>query len=310
MSATEVLHVEGLTKIYGRELKIGNKWAFGRKVTGTEEVTFNVRKGEIFGFLGPNGSGKTTTIRSILDYLRIQSGIITIFDLDHHRDALAIRERIGYVPEDLALYENFTGDELLEYFHKFRPVDREFLNKLKSIFRVDLTLKIKVLSSGNRQQVGLIAALASKPDLLILDEPTSGLDPLMTAYSHKLLKQLKKEGITTFLSSHDLAEVQTVCDRIGIIKEGKMILVEKVEDLRSKFLQHVKIKFASSTIPTEEEFKELDSVISVEKTNETTFTLKIKGDVNELLKLLTKYQIERLTMEEATLEEIFLQYYE
>ncbi|MFX0211350.1 MAG: AAA family ATPase, partial [Candidatus Hodarchaeota archaeon] len=185
-----------------------------------------------------------------------------------------------------------------------------FLKKLKSIFRVDLTLKIKALSSGNRQQVGLIAALASKPELLILDEPTSGLDPLMAAKFHKILKQLKKEEITTFLSSHDLAEVQAVCDRVGIIKDGKMILVENVEDLRSKSMQDVKIKFASSAIPSKEEFDALDSVLSIEKTNETTFTLKIKEDVNELLKLLTKYQIERLTIEEATLEEIFLQFYE
>lgn len=310
MSATEVLRVEGLTKIYGRELKLGNIRKFGRKVTGAEEVTFGIRKGEIFGFLGPNGSGKTTTIRSILDYLRIQSGIITVFGLDHHQDALAIRKRISYVSEDLALYENFTGEELIEYFHKFRPVNREFLKKLKSIFRVDLTLKIKALSSGNRQQVGLIVALASKPELLILDEPTSGLDPLMAANFHNILKVLKKEEITTFLSSHDLAEVQTVCDRVGIIKDGRMILVENVEDLRSKSLQDVKIKFASSTIPSKEEFKALDSVIYVEKTNETTFTLKIKEDVNEILKLLTKYQIERLTIEEATLEEIFLQFYE
>ena len=245
-----------------------------------------------------------------MDYLRIQSGIITVFGLDHHQDALAIRKRISYVSEDLALYENFTGEELIEYFHKFRPVNREFLKKLKSIFRVDLTLKIKALSSGNRQQVGLIVALASKPELLILDEPTSGLDPLMAANFHNILKVLKKEEITTFLSSHDLAEVQTVCDRVGIIKDGRMILVENVEDLRSKSLQDVKIKFASSTIPSKEEFKALDSVIYVEKTNETTFTLKIKEDVNELLKLLTKYQIERLTIEEATLEEIFLQFYE
>ncbi len=303
-----ILQVSNLTKIYGYEFQFGGK-QFGRRVVGAQDVSFSVKKSEIFGFLGPNGAGKTTTMRAIMDYLRIQGGTITIFGLDHHRDALTIRERIGYVPGDLALYENFTGGELIEYFHKFRPVNREFLNHLKSIFRVDLTLKIKALSSGNRQQVGLIVALASKPDFLILDEPTSGLDPLMAANFHRILKQLQKEGITTFLSSHDLAEVQAVCDRVGIIKEGQMILVEQIEDLRTRYLQHVKIQFSSTTIPNEDEFNALDSVLSIEKANKTTFTLKIKGDVNPLLNVLTQYQVERLTIEEASLEEIFLQYY-
>lgn len=304
-----VLQVSNLTKIYGREFSLGG-WKTGRRVVGAQDVTFSVKKGEIFGFLGPNGAGKTTTMRAILDYLIIQNGTITVFGLDHHRDALAIRERIGYVPGDLALYENFTGNELIEYFNHFRPVDRVFLEELKSVFRVDLTLKVKSLSTGNRQQVGLILALAPKPDFLILDEPTAGLDPLMAANVHRILKELKAEGKTIFLSSHDLAEVQSVCDRIGIIKEGKMILVETMENLITKFLQNVRIRFSSSNVPDEEDFRKLDSVISVERNNERTFTLKIKEDVNELLRWLTDYEIERLALEDATLEEIFLQYYE
>lgn len=304
-----VLQVSNLTKIYGREFSLGG-WKTGRRVVGAQDVTFSVKKGEIFGFLGPNGAGKTTTMRAILDYLIIQNGTITVFGLDHHRDALAIRERIGYLPGDLALYENFTGNELIEYFNHFRPVDRVFLEELKSVFRVDLTLKVKSLSTGNRQQVGLILALAPKPDFLILDEPTAGLDPLMAANVHRILKELKAEGKTIFMCSHDLAEVQSVCDRIGIIKEGKMILVETMENLITKFLQNVRIRFSSSNVPDEEDFRKLDSVISVERNNERTFTLKIKEDVNELLRWLTDYEIERLALEDATLEEIFLQYYE
>jgi ABC-2 type transport system ATP-binding protein len=309
MNDEVVLQVSNLTKIYGREFSLGG-WKTGRRVVGAQDVTFSVKKGEIFGFLGPNGAGKTTTMRAILDYLIIQNGTITVFGLDHHRDALAIRERIGYLPGDLALYENFTGNELIEYFNHFRPVDRVFLEELKSVFRVDLTLKVKSLSTGNRQQVGLILALAPKPDFLILDEPTAGLDPLMAANVHRILKELKAEGKTIFLSSHDLAEVQSVCDRIGIIKEGKMILVETMENLITKFLQNVRIRFSSSNVPDEEDFRKLDSVISVERNNERTFTLKIKEDVNELLRWLTDYEIERLALEDATLEEIFLQYYE
>jgi ABC-2 type transport system ATP-binding protein len=309
MSSSEtVLEVSNLTKIYGRELGLGGR-KVGRRVVGARDVSFSVRRGEIFGFLGPNGSGKTTVMRSILDYLHIQEGTIMVFGMDHHRDALKIRKRIGYVPGDLSLYENFTGNELINYYGGFRPVDPEYIEKLRSVFRVDLTLNVKALSSGNRQQVGLILALASKPDFLILDEPTSGLDPLMAANAHRLLKELREEGKTIFLSSHDLAEVQVVCDRIGIIKEGEMILVEEVENLISKFLQNVRVSFTSE-VPDLETLEAIDSVISAEAEDEDTLLLKVKEDINELLKVLTRYEIDRLSIEDATLEEIFLQYYQ
>jgi ABC-2 type transport system ATP-binding protein len=208
----------------------------------------------------------------------------------------------------MALFDNFTGEELLQYFSKFRPIDEDFLKELRQYFRVKLRKKIKSLSTGNRQQAGLMAAIASKPDLLILDEPTSGLDPLMTANFHKVLRKLREEGFTIFLSSHDLAEVQAVCDRIGIIKEGKMILVESVEDLKTKFLQKVTVKFNGTAIPSEEEIKQLGTVISVEK-KKNTFVLQIKENVNELIKWLARYDVKRFTCEDASLEEIFLQYY-
>jgi ABC-2 type transport system ATP-binding protein len=303
-----ILEVSHLTKIYGREITIAGR-KFGRCVVGARDVSFSVRKGEIFGFLGPNGAGKTTTMRSILDYLHIQEGSITVFGMDHHRNALEFRERIGYIPGDLALYENFTGEELIKYYDGFRPVDREFLRELRSVFRADLTLNVKSLSTGNRQQVGLILALASKPDFMILDEPTSGLDPLMTANAHRVFKELKAEGKTIFLSSHDLAEVQAVCDRIGIIKEGEMILVEEVENLVSKFLQNVRVSFTSE-VPSLESLEAIDSVISAEAEDEDTLLLKVKEDINELLRLLTQYELDRLSVEDATLEEIFLQYYQ
>ncbi len=308
MTEELILDVSHLTKIYGRETTIAGR-KFGRRVVGAQDVSFSVRKGEIFGFLGPNGAGKTTTMRSILDYLHIQEGSITIFGMDHHREALEIRERIGYIPGDLALYENFTGEELIEYYDGFRPVDIGFLKELRSVFKADLTLNIKNLSTGNRQQVGLILALASKPDFMILDEPTSGLDPLMTASVHRLFKELKTEGKTIFLSSHDLAEVQAVCDRIGIIKEGEMILIEEVENLISKFLQNVRVNF-SSDVPSLESLEAIDSVISAEAEDEDTLLLKVREDINELLRFLTNYKLERLSIEDASLEEIFLQYYE
>lgn len=309
ISTDIILQVSNLTKIYGKDFSLG-PLKLGRKVIGANNVTFTVEKGEIFGFLGPNGAGKTTTMRSILGYLKIQSGTITVFDLDHQKDSIEIRKNIGYIPGDLSLYKDFTGEELIKYLDKFRPMDQNFLNDLRATYRVDLTQKIGNLSTGNRQQVGLIIALAPKPDFLILDEPTSGLDPLMTVKTHKILRKLKEEGKTIFLSSHDLAEVQAVCDRVGIIKGGKMILVERIEDLKQKFLQNVKIKFSSKAIPEEALLKALDSIIEVERIDEKTFQLMVKEDVNELLKLLTNFKVKRLTIEDSTLESIFLKFYE
>ncbi|MFX0173237.1 MAG: ABC transporter ATP-binding protein [Candidatus Hodarchaeota archaeon] len=309
MSTEIILQVSDLTKVYGRGISLGGK-TIGQQVVGAQNVSFTVKKGEIFGFLGPNGAGKTTTMRAILDYLKIQTGTVTVFGLNYHKERLEIRKRIGYVPGDMALFDNFTGEELIEYFGKLRPINSEFLAELKSNFKVKLNKKIRSLSKGNRQQVGLIASLASKPDFLILDEPTSGLDPLMTANFHKILRNLKKQGLTIFLSSHDLAEVQAICDRVGIIKEGKMILVESVEDLKNKFLQHARITFDGSSIPNQSEIEQLKTVISVEKINDRTYSLKIREDVDELIKWLANYVVKRFICEDATLEEIFLQFYQ
>jgi len=304
----QILKVSEVTKIYGREFELGGK-KIGRRVVGAEEVSFSVFKGEIFGFLGPNGAGKTTIIRSILDYLKLQAGTISVFGLDHHVDKLTIRSSIGYIPGDLALFKNYTGNELIKFFNNYRPSNPEFLKELRSLFRVDLTLKIKSLSSGNRQQVGIILALASKPQFLILDEPTSGLDPLMTANFHRILKKLKAEGHTIFLSSHDLTEVQSVCDRVGIIREGRIILIEEVETLREKFVQHITVKFDPSTVPNLSDFPTSDWIINVEQIKKTIFSLKISKNINSFIQWLSNYSIQRLKIEDASLEEIFIEYY-
>ncbi|MFX0173121.1 MAG: ABC transporter ATP-binding protein, partial [Candidatus Hodarchaeota archaeon] len=214
LSSETVLKVENLTKIYGRELQLGPR-KLGRRIVAVDGASFSVKKGEIFGFLGPNGAGKTTAIRSILGYLTIKEGTITINGLDYRNDSLEIRGNIGYVPGDVTLYSNFTGKELLNYVNEFRPTDETFLKTLRKVFKVDLSLKIRSMSSGNRQQCAIIVAFASNPDFLILDEPSSGLDPLMTARFHNLLRELRDQGKTIFLSSHDLAEVQAICDRVG-----------------------------------------------------------------------------------------------
>jgi ABC-2 type transport system ATP-binding protein len=231
-----VLQVNDVTKIYGREFGFGGR-KIGRKVVGAQGVTFTVFKGEIFGFLGPNGAGKTTTIRSILGYLNIQSGTIKINGLDYLRDAIEIKKSLGFVFSELDLYGNFTGNEMIKYFGKFRPIDPKFLKKLKSIFKVDLTKRFRNLSTGNKQQVVIIASLASNPDLLLLDEPSNGLDPLMATRFHNLLREMRDNGATIFFSSHNLPEVQALADRVAIIREGKIIVVESVKDLQRKSME-------------------------------------------------------------------------
>jgi ABC-2 type transport system ATP-binding protein len=309
MSNEVVLQVNNLTKIYGKEIDF-KFLKLGKEVHAVKDVSFSVKKGEIFGFLGPNGAGKTTTMRSILNYLRIQEGLITVFGLDHNKDSIEIRKRLGYIPGELGLFEDFTGEELIKYTNNFKPIDPNFLKELKNIFRVNLNQKIRSLSHGNKQQVGLIIALAPKPEFLILDEPSIGLDPLMTANFHKILRKLSAEGITIFLSSHDLSEVQSICDRVGIIKEGEIVLIEEVENLKNKFLQNVRIKFPEDKVMNEQGFLELDSVISCERENKHTLILKVKENVNELINLIKDIEIVRLTIEDASLEEIFLHYYE
>lgn len=309
MSTTQektVLEVSNLTKVFGREYKLGSR-KIGRSIVAVDNVSFSVKKGEIFGFLGPNGAGKTTTIRSIFGYLNLKSGTIKINGLDYLKDVLEIRTFVGMVKSEIELYGNFTGEELITYFGQFRAIDKDFLKKLKSTFKVDLTLKFKSLSTGNKQQVVIIASLASNPDILILDEPSNGLDPLMALRFHNLLLEMKNQGKTIFLSSHNLTEVQAICDRVGIIRKGKMIVIEKVKDLRSKSMQIMHVEFDGQA-PELSDFQSIPNVFSAEK-KDSTFLVKVKKDVNALLQFVSSRLIKRMTLEDSTLEDIFLTYY-
>ncbi|MFX1504872.1 MAG: ATP-binding cassette domain-containing protein [Promethearchaeota archaeon] len=307
IKASDVLVVRNLTKIYGREFQLGSR-RFGRQIIAVDDASFSVKKGEIFGFLGPNGAGKTTTIRSILGYLTIKSGTIKINGLDYRKDGIKIKKSIGHILSEVDLYGNFTGNELINYFAKFRPVDKAFLKKLKSVFKVDLTQRFRNLSSGNRQQVVIIVALSSNPDLLILDEPSSGLDPLMASRFHSLLREMRDNGKTIFLSSHNLAEVQAICDRVGIIRKGRIIVVETVKQLRKKAIQTMNVEFAEGDVPEISDFQTIPNVTSVEK-KDGNFLIRVKEDVNDLLKFVTTRRVKRMTLEDSSLEEIFLTYY-
>jgi ABC-2 type transport system ATP-binding protein len=202
------LEVERLTKSYGR-------------ARGVVDLTFSVERGEVFGYLGPNGAGKTTTIRTLLDFIRPTGGRASILGLDSRRDAIAIHRRVGYLPGEFGLYERLTAHEQLTYLSSLRGGDDErSIRELAERFDLDLDVRIASLSHGNKQKVGLIQAFVHRPDVLILDEPTQGLDPLMQQAFYRLLHEARERGGTVFLSSHVMPEVEHVCDRVGIIRDG------------------------------------------------------------------------------------------
>ena len=290
------IHMEGLTKYYG-------------KIRGIEDVNLDVQKGEVFGFLGPNGAGKSTTIRTLLDEIRPTSGAATILGLDTHRDAVAIRRHIGYIPADLALYPNLTGTDTLTYFANLRGgVDWSYVDDLADRLNCDLSRKVGDLSTGNRQKVGAIQAFMNRPDLLVMDEPTSGLDPLVQNEFQAMLREVTAEGRTVFLSSHTLSEVQRVADRVGIIRDGRLVAVESVSELRSKAMRQVEFVLdapAESTV-----FEGIPGVRNV-VVRDNHVEMSFDGEMGSLLKAATdRFGVVDIRTDEADLEEIFLTYYD
>jgi ABC-2 type transport system ATP-binding protein len=272
------------------------------------DLDLEIRPGEIFGFLGPNGAGKTTMIRTILDEIRPTAGSASILGMDSHEQSVEIRNFIGYVPGDLAMYPNLTGRDTLTYFSNLRGgVDWSYVDELTDRLNADLTRKVGDLSSGNRQKVGLIQAFMNKPDVLIMDEPSSGLDPLVQREFQAMLREVTANGSTVFLSSHTLSEVQRVADRVGIIRHGKLIALEAVASLRSKAIRKVELFFATSVDGAV--FESVPGVRDVAVAN-SHVTLSFDGQIETLLKALTdRYHLLDITTQEADLEEIFLTYY-
>ncbi|MCY4475381.1 MAG: ABC transporter ATP-binding protein [Chloroflexi bacterium] len=294
-SETSAIHTVGLTKYYGSHL-------------GMEDVNLDVQKGEVFGFLGPNGAGKSTTIRTLLDEIRPTSGSATILGMDTHRDAVTIRRHIGYIPGDLALYPNLTGMDTLTFFANMRGgVDWSYVDELADRLDSDLSRKVGDLSTGNRQKVGVIQAFMHRPDLLIMDEPTSGLDPLVQREFQKMVGEVSAEGRTVFLSSHTLSEVQRVADRVGIIRNGRLITVESVAELRSKATRQV--EFVLDAKADVAAFEAVDGVRNV-MVEGNHVEMSFGGDMGDLLTMATeRYGIDDIKTSEADLEEIFLTYY-
>ncbi|MGA9761120.1 MAG: ABC transporter ATP-binding protein [Gaiellaceae bacterium] len=291
---TRVIEAEGLIKYYGAN----------RGVSGLD---FAVEAGEVFGFLGPNGAGKTTTIRLMLDLIRPTAGRIEIFGLDLRRSSVAIRARIGYLPGDLRLYERLTPREQLRYFAALRGLDGLGEGeKLAERFELELDRPIRALSKGNRQKVGLVQAFLHRPDLLLLDEPTSGLDPLVQQTFNELLREVTAEGRTVFLSSHILSEVQRLADRVAIIREGALELVETVEALRARAFVRVEATFSEP--PPAKAFAQISGVRELERKGPVVL-LALEGPADPLIKALARYEVLALDSHEADLEDFFLTLY-
>ncbi len=289
-----VIELDGLTKHYG-------------SARGIVDVDLEVNQGEVFGFLGPNGAGKTTTIRLVLDLIRPSSGTARVFSLDARRDATRIHERTGYMSGELALYDRLTGTEMLQYAANLRGgVDWAFVEALAERLDCDLSRPIRTLSTGNKHKVGLIHALMHKPELLILDEPTSGLDPIVQQEFHQMLDEVRAEGRTVFLSSHILPEVEAVCDRVGIIREGRLVTVQQVEALKESALNDLEFHFATE-VPADE-FASLPGVREV-TVEGTVVRCTITGSVDAVVKAAARHEVLDVISHERDLEQVFLGYY-
>jgi ABC-2 type transport system ATP-binding protein len=291
---TAVIETEKLTKFYGPH-------------RGIVDVDLTVNEGEIFGFLGPNGAGKTTTIRIALDLIRPTRGRALVFGIESSVDAVAIHRRVGYIPGEFALYDRLTGGQTIEYFANLRGgVDRAYQADLIARFDFDPNRKFKEYSKGNKQKIGLIVALQHRPELLVLDEPTAGLDPLVQQTFYELLRETNAEGRTVFLSSHILSEVEKTCDRVAIIRDGRIVRLDRVEALRDLAHHQVELRF-SDPVPTAD-FEKLPGVSDI-VVDGHTLRLRVSGSITPVVRAAAHYELVDFVSREPSLEETFLAEY-
>ena len=290
---TGPISTTNLTKFYGTH----------RGISG---VSLDINEGEVFGLLGPNGAGKTTCIRIFLDFIRPSSGSATVLGMDSRSDSVEIRRNVGYLPGDFITYEKLTAEELLQYFANLRGGHLRKAKVLAERFDLDLSRKIGELSRGNRQKVGLVQAFMSDPKLLILDEPTTGLDPLLQQEFHTLVLEEAEAGKTLFVSSHVLPEVEVICDRVGIIREGSIVAVEEVATLRKQTVTKIEIEFGQAI--SKAEFEGVDGVSEV-TIKDHHLSCNVTGSVDSLIKLAARYTVVNIQSGHPALEEVFLTYY-
>ena len=292
-----IIEVDKLTKSYG-----------GKR--GIIDVSFDVAEGEVFGFLGPNGAGKTTTIRILMALIRADRGTARISGLDCWDQSVEIKRRIGYVPGEPSLDPNLTGGQIIEYFANLRRgVDRTYLKRLIDRFDLDTSRKFRQYSTGNKRKVVLIQAFMHRPRVLILDEPTSGLDPLNQQEFDRMVREARDEGRTVVLSSHVLSEVEQLCSQVGIIREGRLVRVGGIADVKDIKRYEMAITFADA-IPSET-FMRLDGVVNVKTFDHGhAVRLTMQGPADAVIKAAARYPVVSLTSHEPSLEDMFLHYYE
>ena len=290
-----ILKIESFTKLYG-------------DIHAVQNLSLEVNKGEIYGFLGPNGAGKTTTIRSILNFIYPTEGKISVFGLDSRLDSVEIKKNIGYLAGDISLYGNMNGIKLFKYLTKLgKASDWNYIHHLSELFEAVLERKISSLSKGNKQKIGLIQAFMHKPEFLILDEPTSGLDPLMKQSFYDLVLDAKRHGTTVFVSSHDLTEVQKICDKVSFIKAGKLVASENIKNNVAINLRKYEAEFRSA--PDENIFEGIPNVTDIERQG-TRLIFTVTGDVSAALSAVVSQQPVDLREEDTNLEDLFMKYYE
>ncbi len=292
---SEKIVVNKLTKYYGKFKALSN-------------VSFNVNQGEVFGLIGPNGAGKSTTMRSMLNFIFPSNGSITINGLDSKKDYLKIRSLIGYLPGEFTTYENMTGQEYLKHILHLRKIPKKenHVKKLAKRFDLDLSKKAKNLSKGNKQKIGIIQAFCHDPEILILDEPTSGLDPLKQQVFDDLILENKEKGKTIFISSHVLPEVEMLCDRVAIIKDGKIVAENTMSKLKSMAMNRFEVIFKNEI--KEKSFGKSIGVKNINKSGDK-YIFDVEGDVNKFIKKITENKVSTFKSIEPDLEEIFLSFY-
>ena len=287
-------------------VKVSNLTKFYGKTKGIEKVSFEIHEGEIYGLMGPNGAGKTTTLRSMLNLISSDSGKTNILGKDVNELSSKEISHISYLPGEFEMYSNLTGKQYLTYISNLRNAKTNNIHLLSDQLDLDLNKKINALSKGNKQKIGIVQAFMNSPKLAILDEPTSGLDPLKQQEFQNIVKEQNKKGCSVLLSSHILNEIEDLCEKVGIIKDGTLIASEQISALKNKTIKKYEVTFENP--PSENKLSEIKGIYDL-KIKDEIATFTIKGNIDDMIKTISKFTVINLRILEPDLEEIFLTYY-